>query len=133
MIRQLTEKDHEQCMNFVSQKAAENLFIIGDIEAYGYEQPFQKIWGEFDSNGELKAVLLKYEANYLPFASGRFNAEAFSEIMKNDPDWKMLSGLEEVTAQLEPHLVFNEEKKKKLYYAKCSSLIADPELSLREV
>lgn len=133
MIRQLTEKDHEQCMNFAGEKAAENLFIIGDIEAYGYEQPFQKIWGEFDSEGDLRAVLLKYESNYLPYAPGRFDAKAFSEIMKKDPDWKMLSGLEEVTAQFEPFLEFNEAQKKKLYYAKCSQLKGDPELSLSEV
>lgn len=47
MIRQLTEKDHELCQRLIHQQPAENLFIIGDIEAFGYEQDF-KIWGDFD-------------------------------------------------------------------------------------
>ena len=37
MIRKLTQNDHEVVMELVGKKPAENLFIIGDIEAYGYE------------------------------------------------------------------------------------------------
>ncbi len=42
MIRRLTEQDHEICFRFLRRQPAENLFIIGDIEAYGYAQDFQK-------------------------------------------------------------------------------------------
>ncbi|MBY6051854.1 GNAT family N-acetyltransferase [Cytobacillus firmus] len=56
MIRQLTEQDHEMCFSLLKQQPAENLFIIGDIEAYGYEQDFQKVWGDFGEDGKLKAV-----------------------------------------------------------------------------
>jgi hypothetical protein len=49
MIRRLTEYDHETCFSFLKQQPAENLFIIGDIEAYGYEKDFQKVWGEFNN------------------------------------------------------------------------------------
>lgn len=123
MIRLLTEKDHEACMKLIGEKPAENLFIIGDIEAYGYSQPFQKVWGEFSADGSLQAVLLKYEGNYLPYAPGEFQAEQFAEIMKSDPDWKMLSGLEEVTAKLEPFI--KHKKKQQLYYASCSKLLSE--------
>lgn len=33
------------CFSLLKQQPAENLFIIGDIEAYRYEQDFQKVWG----------------------------------------------------------------------------------------
>ena len=37
MIRQLMEEDRKVTLDFVSLKPAENLFIIGDIEAYGFD------------------------------------------------------------------------------------------------
>lgn len=51
MIRKLTQNDYEEVMALVGKKPAENLFIIGDIEAYGYESEFQELWGKFE-NGE---------------------------------------------------------------------------------
>ncbi|MTH55669.1 GNAT family N-acetyltransferase [Bacillus mangrovi] len=121
MIRRLTENDREMCFEYVSGKPAENLFIIGDIEAYGFDTAFQKLWGDFDSGGSLNGVLLKYERNYIPFSYGEFDAAGFAEIMKADPEWKILSGLGEVTEKIEPYLS-GEEKKRLFYYAKCDRL-----------
>lgn len=122
MIRRLEKSDHEACIDLIKTKAAENLFIIGDIEAYGYEQEFQKLWGEFNKDGELIAVLLKYEENYIPFAVESFNAEGFAEIMSNDPTFKMMSGLKDITGKIEPYLNKQLKRKRQLYYAKCTRL-----------
>jgi uncharacterized protein len=124
MIRRLTISDHDVCFNLVKTMAAENLFIIGDIEAYGYEQEFQKLWGEFNENGELIAVLLKYEENYIPFAMESFNANGFAEIMSSDPTFKMMSGLKYVTEKIEPYINRELTRKRQTYYAKCTSLSA---------
>ncbi|PLS01884.1 GNAT family N-acetyltransferase [Neobacillus cucumis] len=122
MIRKLNKDDHEVCLRLLKTKPAENLFIIGDIEAYGYEQEFQMLWGEFNESGELIAVLLKFEENYIPFASGSFNARTFAEIMYSDPSFKMLSGLKEITKQIELYLNQPYKRKRQLYYAKCTEL-----------
>jgi uncharacterized protein len=122
MIRRLNESDYEVCFNLLKTKRAENLFIIGDIEAYGYDQEFQKLWGEFNKSGELIAVLLKYEENYIPFAAESFNAEGFAEIMSNDPDFKMMSGLKAITEKIEPYLNKQLKRKRQTYYAKCTRL-----------
>ncbi|MFC7391986.1 GNAT family N-acetyltransferase [Scopulibacillus cellulosilyticus] len=122
MIRRLNKNDHEVCFNLLKTKSAENLFLIGDIEAYGYEQEFQKLWGEFNENGELIAVLLKYEENYIPFVTESFNAEGFAEIMSNDPSFKMMSGLKDVTEKIEPYLEKQPKRKRQTYYAKCTRL-----------
>lgn len=45
MIRLLTQDDKAHCLTFLKQQAAENLFIIGDIEAFGFETDFQRLWG----------------------------------------------------------------------------------------
>lgn len=122
MIRRLTMNDHEQCFAFLRIKAAENLFIIGDIETYGYDQDFQKVWGEFDSKGELIAVLLKYEENYIPYALGDFDARGFAEIIEEDPNFYMMSGLKEITENIAPFIKKELKRKRQTFYAKCTEL-----------
>lgn len=126
MIRRLTSADHEVCFNLIKNQRAENLFIIGDIEVYGYEQDFQKVWGEFDDTGALVAVLLKYEDNYIPYAPGDFDAAGFVEILLNDPSLKMMSGLKQVTEKIEPYLNEKLKRKRQTYYAKCTELNREP-------
>ena len=58
MIRKLTNNDRELTMALVEKKPAENLFIIGDIEAYGMESDIQELWGQFEDD-QLIAVLLR--------------------------------------------------------------------------
>ena len=121
MIRRLTKNDHEICLRLLRTKPAENIFIIGDIEVYGYEQEFQKLWGDFNESGELVAILLKFEENYIPFAPHSFDASGFAEIMTNDPSFKMMSGLKKITEQIEAFLQ-PFKRKRQLYYAKCKEL-----------
>lgn len=122
MIRKLTKNDHEVCLKLLKNQPAENLFIIGDIEAFGYEKKFQKLWGEFNENGEIIAVLLKYEENYIPYALDSFNAEGFAEIISSDFTFSMLSGLKEITEKIAPYLKHPLKRKRQTYYAKCTKL-----------
>lgn len=129
MIRRLSQNDHEDCFKLLKPRSAENLFIIGDIEAYGYDQEFQKVWGEFNDSGELIAVLLKYQENYIPFATNSFNAKEFAEIMSNDPDFKFMSGLKEITEKIEPFLNKQLKTKRQTYYAKCTKLASNKNIA----
>ena len=126
MIRRLIGDDHELCFSLLKTKTAENLFIVGDIETYGYDTEFQKIWGEFNESGELIAVLLKYHENYIPFATKDFDARGFAEIMSADPDLKMMSGLKDITEKIEPYLNKQLKRKRQTYYAKCTRLNTNP-------
>ncbi|WP_407269245.1 GNAT family N-acetyltransferase [Radiobacillus sp. PE A8.2] len=122
MIRQLTSNDHAICQQLINKNPAENLFIIGDIEAYGYEQDFQQVWGDFDENDKLRAVLLRYEQNYIPFADGDFDAEGFAAIINQDENGKMMSGLKQITAAVEPYIAKDIISKREMYYAKCTQV-----------
>jgi len=122
MIRKLTNQDYDQCYQFVSTKPAENLFIIGDIEAFGFDEEFQSLWGEFDENGRLKAVLLKYYENYIPYASSDFDAKGFANIINEDPQFEMLSGIEEITSKIEPYINRPLQHKRNLFYAKLDTM-----------
>ncbi|MGP4067384.1 GNAT family N-acetyltransferase [Halobacillus sp. B29] len=121
MIRRLHEADDQACQQLLAKRPAENLFIIGDIENFGYEQDFQKLWGEFDDNQQLIAILLKYHNNYICYAEGEFDAPAFAEIINEDTDFMQLSGLQSITSQILSHIQHPAPKTRTLYYAKCET------------
>lgn len=62
MIRRLSSEDYTSCMTLLNDYPAENLFLISDIETFGFEEDFQQVWGEFNEQGQLKALMLNYEA-----------------------------------------------------------------------
>lgn len=114
MIRKLTEKDHDQVMDFLSVEPALNLFITGDIENFGYETDFQQIWGEWQSD-DLIAVLLKYKGNFIPYAKSYFDVKGFAEIILLDEQFQILSGIEEIINQFDPYI--SSKQKRTMYFA----------------
>nr|WP_091497944.1 GNAT family N-acetyltransferase [Amphibacillus marinus] len=134
MIRKLLEADDQAVKALIMQQPAENLFIIGDLEAFGYEQDFQEIWGDFDHNSQLKAVLLRYEENFIPFSLTKdFNAAGFAEIINHFDGKYILSGLKPLTAMIAPLLADKRKKPRELYYAKCTTVDQLPTLDLTNV
>ncbi|QCR32977.1 GNAT family N-acetyltransferase [Lysinibacillus sp. SGAir0095] len=123
MIKKLTEENRLQLMEFVCKKPAENLFIIGDVEAFGFNNEFQTLWGQFNEEGELVAVLLRYESNYIPYAQGPYDIEGFAQIINSDPNMRELSGLKEVVEKLEPLIPKKKRSDNSFYYAKCQRLL----------
>lgn len=121
MIRQLTEKDRALTMDFVSEKPAENLFIIGDIEGYGFHSNIQTLWGDFNETGNLRAVLLKYDKNFILYAPGDFDPKGLATIINKDTSFTYLSGIEEMVSKLSPHLKLKPRDPRVLYYAKCET------------
>lgn len=122
LIRKLTTDDYAVCQELLSKKPAENLFIIGDIENFGFEQDFQKLWGEFNSSGQLMAILLKYRSNYICYSEEKFDSKGFASIINRDPDFHELSGLKSITDQILPYIERPVPKTRTLHYAKCEHL-----------
>ena len=99
MIRKLTEKDREMTVKFLSKEASINLFIIGDIEAFGFDKDFQELWGSFNELNELEGVLLRYNENYIPyFINENCDLNGFKDIINTNTEWKMISGKESIVA-----------------------------------
>ncbi|WP_445614177.1 GNAT family N-acetyltransferase [Geobacillus sp. YF-1] len=120
MIRRLTKEDHEPVFLFLQQDPSFNLFIIGDIESFGYDADFQDVWGQFDVNGSLKAVLLRYYDSYILYAPGDFDADGFARLIRETAGPSLsiqLSGKEEVARQFEGRLPLGT--KRTLYFCEC--------------
>ena len=99
VIRKLRESDREELMEYLLGEPAYNLFIIGDVENYGFQRDFQELWGEFTSKG-LNAVLLRYYSYLIISSRGRdYDTSGFAKIV-GGLEFKMLSGKEEALRPL---------------------------------
>lgn len=111
MLRQLHEKDREQVLEFLSVEPSINLFIIGDIEAFGFELEFQTLWGEFTEEGEIEGVLLRFNESFIPYyINPAFDISGFVEIILEYKCEKMVSGKESVLRRFMEVLPSQESK-----------------------
>lgn len=93
MIQKLSEKDRELVLSYVGKQPSINLFLIGDIEQFGFDKDFQDVWGKFDDKGNLKGVLLRYLNNFIPYyEDANENLDEFKEIIKSYSGKKLISG-----------------------------------------
>ncbi|MGL5345987.1 MAG: GNAT family N-acetyltransferase [Peptostreptococcaceae bacterium] len=97
MVRKLNQVDKEKVLKYVSKQPSINLFIIGDIEQFGFDKDFQEVWGKFDEDDNLKGVLLRYNNNFIPYYENiDEDVEGFKEIIKSYDKNVMISGKEEL-------------------------------------
>ncbi|CRK82235.1 GNAT family N-acetyltransferase [Neobacillus massiliamazoniensis] len=119
MIRKLTDQDHDQVLAFLSEEPSINLFIIGDLEAFGYSSEFQEIWAEFDEQNTIKTVLLRYHQSFIPYAKGEFDTSGFVSIMKKYNQPIFLSGKSDIVAKFEAFDDLILGKKQVTFFAEC--------------
>jgi uncharacterized protein len=130
MIRKLLAKDHQQVMQFLADEPSINLFIIGDIEAFGYDSSFQVIWGEFTDCGNLVAVLLKYHHSFIPYAKGAFDVHGFAEIIMTYTKEPLMSGKADIVEQFETIPGLKLGRKQETFFAECQT---DTHLGITEL
>ncbi|GAA0177505.1 GNAT family N-acetyltransferase [Clostridium sediminicola] len=93
MIRKLSENDRKQVLQFLSEEAAINLFIIGDIENFGFKKDFMDLWGSFNNEEEIEGVLLRYHESFIPYyKNSNFDVAGFKEIINKYEGKKIISG-----------------------------------------
>lgn len=102
MVRQLFDKDNTEVMEFLQIEPEFNIFIIGDIEQFGYVCDFQTIWGEFEGD-ELKAVLLQYRNNIVYYSEEKRSIDPFKKVLETYK-FDILNGKKEVIEVFEEYL-----------------------------
>lgn len=111
MIRKLVEKDREEVLQFLKRENALNLFIIGDIENFGFYTDFHELWAQLDLNNSYKAVLLRYFNSFVFYAKDDdFDVVSFANIIKNYKDSNSLSGKKSVIDPFEEYIDFNKSR-----------------------
>lgn len=129
MIRKLTKRDHEQVLTFLKEEAAINLFIIGDIEAFGYDADFQELWGIFTEGEALQSVLLRFHDSFIPYGKDDFSVADYEAILSPHRPLK-LSGKSDIVEKLEDLHGIHLGTKNKMYFCECKDDTALPETIL---
>lgn len=122
MIRKLGEMDRDRLMDYLKPEKEVNLFMIGDLENYGFEKGFQEFWGEFDKEGNLTGVLLRYYSSFILYTRFPCSYEKFSDIIKSYDSVKVISGKQEIIEKLEPHMDLTKIQKRISYLCKLDML-----------
>lgn len=115
MIRKLNKSDKEKVLRYVSKEPSINLFLIGDIEQFGFDKDFQEVWGKFDNENNLKGVLLRYTNNFIPYYEDiHEDIEGFKEIIKAYKGNVMISGKDDLVEGFKD--VINNCVERKTYF-----------------
>ncbi len=127
MIRKLTESDRDSLLEYLYVEGSLNIFIIGDVEAFGFGRDFQSLYAEFDKDNKYTSVLLFYRENSIFYSHKReFNVK-WMDIF-NQHDFKYLSGAQSVFEKLIPY--FEDFKIQPMYFCEAYSL--EEEITINE-
>ncbi|MEG0309256.1 MAG: GNAT family N-acetyltransferase [Clostridium sp.] len=115
MILKLNSSYKKQLLAFLWEEKEINLFIIGDVETYGFDDEIVSYWADFHENGEMIAVLMKFYEDFTVYSKNEFDILGFSKIIK-DNNFKVLSGEKSVVEKFSNHIEILE--KRNMYFAK---------------
>ncbi|WP_164491648.1 GNAT family N-acetyltransferase [Staphylospora marina] len=122
MIRELTNADRERVLEYLQKESSLNLFLIGDIHNHGFQRDFMQLWGDFDGEGNLRAVLLRWYNNYLPYSRQDFDASGFVRLIRERGDLRMMSGIAEVVNRFkEVGLPLDWSNRRDMHFAELTS------------
>ncbi|MCU0722791.1 MAG: hypothetical protein MUC63_04125 [Planctomycetes bacterium] len=106
-IVELNARHHERVMALLRRDPARTVFLVGDIENFGYKTDFQDVWGEV-AGEEIRAVLLRYFGHFLIHAQGPFDLDEFARVIEGGPAVDQLSGSPEACEPLARRLGFKK-------------------------
>ncbi|CEQ21362.1 GCN5-related N-acetyltransferase [[Clostridium] sordellii] len=115
MILKLNDRHKDIVLNYVGKEPSINLFIIGDIEQYGFDKDFQEVWGSFDEKNNLTGVLLRYNNNFIPYIENlNEDVSDFKKIIKSYKGNKFISGKSDIIEKFKD--ILNDFEEKYMYF-----------------
>lgn len=103
MIRKLKESDRLEVLAYLNQEPSYNIFPIGDIETFGFDKDFQRVYADIDENKKYLSVFLRYKEHAIFYTHlESFNLN-YLPVFQEDP-FDFLSGKTSVLSMVEPYL-----------------------------
>lgn len=105
-MRRLDESDRDWLLDYLGQEPAYNLFLIGDIENFGFNTPFQDLmaYHRSESPDRVDSVLLRYHNNFIVYSDRDDFATGPVLSGLAYPDLNVLSAKKSVISRLAPYL-----------------------------
>ena len=122
MIRLLREADRDSVLKYLYQDLNYNIFPIGDIEIFGFDQDFQRVYGEFDNDNNYLSIFLRYRENAIDYSHKLYYNEDYAAIFKIDK-FDYFSCKTEFMDLINIHLPVGTRKQ--MYFAKASEVKFD--------
>lgn len=94
MIVKVDNTYNKKVIEYLRKEPDFNLFIIGDIQRYGYNNYFLNVWANINSNGKVDGVLLKY-FEFLIYYSDNLQCTSEFYNLINTLDYTEISGKSE--------------------------------------
>lgn len=130
MIIKVNDTYHSKVINYLKREPDFNLFIIGDIERYGYDNYFLDIWAGIDKKGHIEGVLLRYFEHLIFYTQGKFNIDEFADFI-NNLNYIEISGKLEALKKLEHKIGVKCKRRVKLCVLNDLSKLKDIEIGVR--
>ena len=130
MIIKVDDTYHSKVINYLKREPDFNLFIIGDIERYGYDNYCLDIWAGIDKKGHIEGVLLRYFEYLIFYSRGKFNIDAFANLI-NSLNYIEISGKLDVLQKLEGKIGVNRKRIVKFCVLDDPSKLNDIEIGLK--
>jgi predicted GNAT family acetyltransferase len=124
MIRKLDGNDQAQVLEYLYQDPSINIFIIGDIENFGFDQTFQDVYGEFEE-GKYQSVLLRYKENFVYYSHLDYFNKEWLEIILNNPH-QFISGCKRLTDIIKE--IVDGYREKPMYFCEVNEFDSSLEL-----
>lgn len=103
MIRKLNKDDKTSVLEYLYQDLNFNIFPIGDIETFGFESDFQRVYADLDEHGNYLSVFLRYRENAIFHSHlSTFNID-YLPIFERDP-FLYISGKSNTMNLIKPYL-----------------------------
>ena len=130
MIKKLNIKDEEYLLEFLLIEKEWNLFMIGDLINFGFNEEFLDYWGDYKNDEQLNAVLMRFYDSFIIYSEGTYDAKSFAKIMANY-DYQFISGKESAVNQMADEVTV--DRKRKTYYAVLRSQEMLPEITFKSI
>jgi uncharacterized protein len=109
MIVRLNEDLNNQIIDYLKQEDNFNLFIVEDIKRYGYDNYFFSIWGNFDTNGNIRSLLIKHFDILTLYSYDNYNVIRFKDLI-NELHYRVLNGKADTLKYIESYISYDKER-----------------------
>ncbi|MFW6320143.1 MAG: hypothetical protein ACOC1L_08140, partial [Bacillota bacterium] len=121
MIRKLTEADRQDVLTFLSKEPEINMYIIGDIKNFGFDQEDQAIYAEFKDN-TYYAVMARNLSHIVYYARDNNFNSAWLDVF-NQFDYLFISGKASLMERINP--LIHDMRPDRLMFMKSTTFTKD--------
>lgn len=114
MIQRLNNTYHKKVIEYLHKEKEVNIFLLSDIERYGYDSYFFSIYAGINEEGEIEGILLKCFEFIIFYAYDKFDVNEFAEFI-NESNCEEVCGKSQVLEKMESKIDLRRYRKVNIF------------------